>query len=31
LADITCPVIAEQSRDTKCYVPKLIRDTKSGM
>jgi Flp pilus assembly protein TadG len=31
LSDLTCPVVAEQSRDTKCYIPRLIRDAKSGM
>jgi Flp pilus assembly protein TadG len=31
LSDLTCPVVAEQSKDTKCYIPRLIRDTKSGM
>jgi hypothetical protein len=31
LADITCPVSPYTSRDTKCYVPRLVRDKASGM
>jgi hypothetical protein len=28
---ITCGQTTWDSRDTKCYVPFLVRDTKSGM